>query len=136
MPTYTFRCPVCGRVEDLTTSIARYSAPEFKPPVCMCPSVSANPTPMQRFFTPADPVRALDALTSDAIYDGCRTLDGVDVSTRSKHRAYMREHGLTTADDYRGEWAQAAQERAKVTEGIDPARRTDIERAIAQLVNR
>lgn len=86
---------------------------------------------MCRYFC-YDASRAVDnPLAGDRHYDGLRTLDGVDVSTRSKHRAYMKERGLTTCDDFTQQWKQQAQERADRLAGIDPKRREDIERAIA-----
>lgn len=87
---------------------------------------------MERFFS-YEPSRAMDnPLAGDRAYAGLRTLDGVDVSTRTKHRAYMKERGLTTADDYREEWKQAAERRAQEMAGVDPTRREDVARALAR----
>jgi len=122
MPTYTFKCPTCGLVRDHVYSLREYSDPAFTPPTCHAP--------MTRFFTPADPSRALDLLTSDAIYDGLRAQDGTDISTRAKHRAYMREKNLTTLDDFTETLARAAKDRL---ENRDPTRKEDIARAIHQL---
>lgn len=44
-------------------------------------------------------------------------LDGRDISTRKRHREYMKEKGLTTMDDFTNTWAQAEKERQKVREG-------------------
>ena len=52
-----------------------------------------------------------NALAGDRHYDGARAPDGSDISTRSKHRAYMKANGLTTADDFTGVWQRAAAER-------------------------
>ena len=122
MPTYTFKCPVCGLVRDVAVSIAKYSEPDFTPPRC-------HDTAGIRFFTAPDPARALDALTSDAIYDGLKAPDGSDISTRSKHRDYMKRNGLTTVDDFTQTWAQAARERADYFEGKDPSRVRDVVQA-------
>ena len=47
------------------------------------------------------PERAVDApILSGRFYENTRATDGSDIGSRSKHRRYMREHGLTTADDY------------------------------------
>jgi hypothetical protein len=35
----------------------------------------------------------------------------VDIGTRQRHREFMRQRGLTTADDYTKTWEQAAKER-------------------------
>jgi hypothetical protein len=88
---------------------------------------------MERYFS-FEASRAIDnPLAGDRAYDGLRTLDGVDVSTRTKHRQYMKERGLTTADDYRDEWTRAAQTRVRDLAGEDPSRREDLARAIAKL---
>jgi hypothetical protein len=122
MPTYTFKCPTCGIVRDEITSISHYTSPAFQPPMCH--------GPMERFFTAPDPSRALDALTSDAIYDGLKASDGTDISTRAKHRAYMKERNLTTVDDYTETWARAAREREQTMAGHDPERVLDVVEAV------
>jgi hypothetical protein len=70
-------------------------------------------------------------LWGDRHYDGLRATDGTDISTRTKQREYMRQHGLTTADDFKGQWASAAKERADIhtTGGDHAARRADVARA-------
>ena len=45
-------------------------------------------------------------------YEGLRATDGADISSKAKHREYMRINGLTTADDYKETWAKAAEQRA------------------------
>jgi hypothetical protein len=118
MPTYTFKCPQCGLVRDRFYSIRTYTDPAFTPPTCHAP--------MERFFTSPDPTRALDFLISDAIYDGLKAPDGTDISTRAKHRAYMRENNLTTIDDYTETRKRAARERERTLAGEDPHRVDDI----------
>jgi hypothetical protein len=74
------------------------------------------------------------ALWGDRHYEGMRASDGADISTRSKHREYMRQNGLTTIDDYgHDHWQKAAAQRDRVARGDDPNRKHDIVRAIAQL---
>jgi len=52
-------------------------------------------------------------------------------SSRSQHRQYMRDNGLSTMDDWTQTWAKAAQERAAwYTEGRDPSRKSDVARAL------
>ena len=79
--------------------------------------------------------QARNHLISDAIYDGMKATDGTDISTRSKHREYMRRNGLTTMDDFSGEWAKAAKKRADYFQGKGGGAVTkdDIGRAIHQL---
>lgn len=52
-------------------------------------------------------------------------------NSRSTHRQFMRDNGLSTMDDYKNEWAKAAKERAAwYTEGRDPSRKNDVQRAL------
>lgn len=76
------------------------------------------------------------ALWGDRHYDGVAAPDGTDISTRTKHREYMKRTGLTTADDFKETWAQAKENRERLfTEG-GTFRRKDIERAIGILQSR
>jgi len=74
----------------------------------------------------------------DRHYDGLQTTDGVDISTRTKHREYMKTHGLTTMDDFKNEWSKAAERRAEyfTGKGGGAVTRDDIGRAIHQLESR
>jgi len=79
--------------------------------------------------------RACDsALWGDRSYDGLRATDGTDISSRSKHRAYMRENNYTTVDDFKDTWAEAEQKRNEYrTTGRGGAvTREDIARALAR----
>jgi putative FmdB family regulatory protein len=125
MPTYTFKCPQCGLVRDEITSISHYTSPAFEPPQCH--------GPMERFFTAGDPMRALDLLTSDAIYEGLKATDGTDISTRAKHREYMRKNNLTTVDDFTQTWARAAREHEARMAGEDKSRVHDVVDAVRKL---
>lgn len=76
------------------------------------------------------------ALWGDRHYDGARATDGTDISTRSKHREYMKANNVTTADDFKDTWAKAREQRERFyTQGGTFSRR-DVERAIHQLQNR
>ncbi len=71
-----------------------------------------------------------DALISDRHYDGMRATDGTDISSRAKHREYMRRNDLTTIDDFKQEWADAPRKRElEARKGTREA----IERAIHHL---
>ena len=90
--------------------------------------VSADYTPEMRTDS--------GALWGDSSYDGMRAPDGTDISSRSKHREYMKATGLTTMDDFKGTWAKAKESRERyMTEG-GSFKRADIERAIHKLQNR
>lgn len=82
-------------------------------------------------YTP-DSRKGDSALWGDSSYDGLRATDGTDISSRSKHREYMRMHGLTTADDFQGSWAKAQAAREQYMQRGGSISRSDIERAIAK----
>lgn len=86
-------------------------------------------------YVPPESHDAKNFVVGDRHYDGLRSpKDGADISTRVKHREYMIRHGLTTTDDYKGEWANAAKKRADFFAGKDPSRGRDIARAV-EMVN-
>lgn len=76
------------------------------------------------------------ALWGDRSYDGMKAPDGTDISSRSKHREYMKANGLTTADDFSGTWAKAQTERDHYRQHGGAFSKGDIERAIHQVQNR
>jgi hypothetical protein len=78
------------------------------------------------------------ALWGDLNYRETKGPMGEDLSTRTKHREFMRAKGLTTADDFTGFWAQAQKQRDDFhrTGGDHRARRETIERAIYDAANR
>lgn len=67
------------------------------------------------------------ALWGDRSYDGLTATDGTDISTRSKHREYMKLNGLTTMDDFKDTWTR---ELKLKQEGRDPSRKGDIADAV------
>lgn len=125
MPTYTWACQRCGNRSECVMSISRYlhARPEF---VC-CGE------PMPRTIEVAPGLAMHNALASERHYAGLRATDGTPIDTRAKHRAYMRERGLTTIDDFRETWKRDAAARAARLQGEDPSRRADIAEAIKRL---
>lgn len=75
-------------------------------------------------------------LWGDRHYDGLRATDGADISTRSKHRDYMKANNVTMADDFKQTWAQAKEQRESYYQKGGSFSRSDIERAIHQTQNR
>jgi hypothetical protein len=73
------------------------------------------------------------------VYGNLQATDGTDLSSRRKHREYMKRNGLTISEDYRQTWAKAAQERADVFNGTSTkdkkARREAVERAVYEVTN-
>ena len=78
----------------------------------------------------------MGGLWGDRHYDGLQATDGADISTRKKHREYMRRKGLTTADDFKGDWDRAKQAREHYMQHGGSIRKDDIRAAIERLNNR
>ena len=76
------------------------------------------------------------ALWNDRHYDGVQATDGTDISTRSKHREYMKRNNLTTVDDFSGTWANSVKQRENYYQNGGSFRRSDVERAIHDVNNR
>ena len=82
---------------------------------------------------PRDSARNRGALWNDRNYDNMRATDGADISSRKKHREYMRINGLTTADDFSVTWAKSKEKREQYYKHGGSFKRQDVERAIYQL---
>ena len=132
MPTYSYICRKCNRDEDLVRSIGDYIH---------------NPSPMfccgkqmERWFPPAAYSKAqANPLAGDRHYDGLRAPDGSDISSRTKHREYMKRTGLTTADDFAASWRAAEEQRNRYRQGevgTGVVTRDDIARAFVREVER
>ncbi len=66
-------------------------------------------------------------LLTDAPFEGLQSTDGVDISSRTKHRWYMQNRGLTLAADFTETWAGAEKRRNDLREnGTDPRRKARI----------
>jgi hypothetical protein len=84
-----------------------------------------------------EPRRYDGLLYGDRGYDGMQASDGADISTRSKHREYMKQNGLTTMDDFKETWAKSAEKRADYYTGKrGTVTRHDIAQAIHDLDKR
>ena len=76
------------------------------------------------------------ALWGDRHYEGLRATDGTDISSRTKHRQYMKNNNLTTMDDFTNSWAKAKEQRERLYTQGGSFSRSDIERAIHQVQSR
>lgn len=102
MPTYSWKCAKCDEVIDMFLPLREYI--EHPPTFFHCAEQ------MVRYFPPSGRDARLNVL-GDRHYDGLRAPDGTDISTRTKHREYMKRNNLTTMDDFQGSWAKAEKER-------------------------
>lgn len=105
MPTYDYKCPKCIRTASAVQTMGDYMR---KPHVPQCPDHG----PMERTITVAPGFSGINnALAGDRHYDGLRSTDGTPIDSRTKHREYMKRHGLTVADDFKETWAKSQKER-------------------------
>lgn len=78
-----------------------------------------------------------ELLWNDRHYNDLKATDGTPIDSRAKHRAYMKSRGLTTMDDFKGEWARAEKARADYYTGKrGSVSKEDIARTIHQLETR
>lgn len=124
MPTYEYRCTECGTVEQTVQSIGSY----VKAPIV--PECMHHGT--EHMARKLSIVPGGNSLAGDRHYDGMRATDGTDISSRTKHRNYMKKNNLTTIDDFKQTWDKAGTERAKFRAGEhqDATVRKDIISAI------
>jgi len=120
MPTYTYRCVLCDDQLDHVMSMREYT--DHPPSFFHCGNR------MERVLAPVHL-----ATVSERSYTDLRASDGTDISTRAKHREYMRRNNLTTVDDFRSTWKNQAVAREQLVNGADPQRVHDIARAIEKL---
>lgn len=127
---YHVICEDCGEVTEFDLSLGEYV--RNKPTFFHCQQ------PMVRYFPPAGLNAVDNALAGDRHYDGLRAQDGTDISSRSKHREYMKKHGLTTVDDFKGTWAAAERKRDLYRQGKGggAVTRDDIARTWARMYDR
>ncbi len=121
MPTYDYRCPICGGSGQEFMSIREYCQNPPKPMCCE--------KPMERVLSVVPAMSGLaNALAGDRHYEGMRAPDGTDISSRTKHREYMKKHGLTTMDDYKDSWSKAQSQRElnRLGQAEDKALRKEI----------
>ena len=85
---------------------------------------------------PRESARNNGALWNDRNYEGVQATDGTDISSRKKHREYMRKNNLTTVDDFSSSWARSQSERENYYKNGGSFKRADIERAIYEVNNR
>ena len=124
MPTYEYQCTLCGAVEATVQSISSY----IKQPIVPNCEQHGDEHMLRHLST----VPGMNSLAGDRHYDGMRATDGTDISSRTKHREYMKKNNLTTIDDFKQTWDKAGAERAKFRSGEhqDTTVRKDIVSAI------
>lgn len=73
--------------------------------------------------------------SEEEVFGKLQHSDGTDLSTRKRHREFMKSRGLTLSDDYKDHWAKAEQRRADLFsgKGSDKGVRQSLEKAVYQL---
>lgn len=126
MPTYSYQCR-CGEETDVVESIARHRHDPQVPEHCG--------EKMQRIISISGGCGDIAySLAGDRSYEGLRATDGADISSRSKHRAYMKAKGLTTVDDFKDTLGRAQRERESFRRAEHRDR--DLRNSLAQEVYR
>lgn len=78
--------------------------------------------------------------SEEEVYGHLQATDGTDLSTRRRHKDYMRDKGLTVADDFKQTWEKSGAEMRKAATpgaGWDQrARREDLGRALHEVRSR
>lgn len=93
---------------------------------------------MERYLSVVPAMSGLaNVLAGDRHYDGLRASDGTDISSRTKHREYMKRTGLTTADDFQSTFAKAEKDRQafRAAEHKDSELRTEITQQVMTAVS-
>lgn len=133
MPTYDYKCAVCGETTSVFQSISEY-AREPKRPICVH---GGDACVMERMLSVVPAMSGLaNALAGDRHYEGLRAPDGTDIGSRTKHREYMKRTGLTTSDDYKESWSKAQKEREafRMAQHSDTELRSEITRQVTEAV--
>lgn len=146
MSTYDYKCQTCGHEESVSQSIGDYVRNPLRPVCQACfprawfivkddPDFHVDVPYMERCLSVNPAMSGLaNALAGDRHYDGMRHSDGTDISSRKKHRDFMKSRGYTTADDFKDTWAKAEKERVqrRMGEAADP----DVKKIITEQVMR
>ena len=104
MPTYDYRCPICFHEVAIFQSISEYCRAPLRPGCCV--------PEMERKLSVNPAMSGLaNALAGDRHYDGMIATDGTPIDSRTKHRQYMKNNNLTTMDDFKNTWKDAARDR-------------------------
>ncbi len=106
MPTYDYRCPACGKETWVFQSIGEYTRSPNRPE---CHG------PMERRLSVVPAMSGLaNALAGDRHYDGLQAHDGSDISSRTKHREFMKRNNLTMTSDFTNTWKQDEKQRTEL----------------------
>lgn len=64
-----------------------------------------------------DTTRSTGHKSEEEIYGKLQATDGTDISTRGRHRRYMKDNNLAMAEDFKEHWKTADKQRAAIQSG-------------------
>jgi hypothetical protein len=78
-----------------------------------------------------------NALAGDRHYDGLQAHDGSDISSRTKHREYMKRNNLTMTSDFTNSWKENEKQRAQLRDASfqDKELRTAVAEQVYTAIN-
>ncbi len=75
------------------------------------------PEPIEVDLGWSDAPRLAQTPTEEILYGKTQATDGTDLSSRRKHREYMKRNGLAMTSDYQEHWKKAGAERDRAYAG-------------------
>jgi hypothetical protein len=78
-----------------------------------------------------------NALAGDRHYDGLQAQDGTDLSSRTKHREYMKRNNLTMTSDFTNSWKeqQVQREQLRTATFQDKELHTEVAKQVYTAIN-
>jgi len=122
MAIYTYICKNCDKTVERISSIANY----IQNPKLECATCFEN---LER-------VIEAPMIQRDKTWTDLRATDGTDISSRNKHREYMKKNNLIPFDEAQGDFKDAQKLREKhYTDGSDDkvARRETVKQIVERV---
>lgn len=129
MPTYNWKCPHCDVEYETFQTISEYCA---DPTVPNC----IEHGHMERKLCVVPGLASSNPLAGDRHYEGMRSQEGTNIGSRTAHRRYMKEKGVTMDSDFKDTWKKAAEDRQKFRQGApDPTLKRDVAEVVTRAIN-
>lgn len=129
MPTYDYQCLACKYPESVFQTISEYVRNPIRP---VCPEHGE----MERKLSVVPGSASANPLAGDRHYEGLVSTEGTNVGSRSAHRQYMKDKGVTMASDFTQTWAKAHEERQKLRQGApDSTLKRDVAEVVTRAIN-
>ena len=99
MPTYTYVCRSCDKTVERITTIANY--------------VANSQMTCSTCLNTLERVILAPMIQRDKSWTDLRATDGADISSRNKHREYMKKNNLIPFDEAQSDFKEAQKTREK-----------------------